>query len=383
VGVSCEAWQRCEEGSCCPTEPCSEALQCQTQECAWGTFRCQYDTDAGETLWATEGESCTDTDACTLDDVCVQGECRGAPLACEDPQPAECRGDQRVSYRAPGTCQAGLCQYEEVVEDCPDGCSAGLCNGDPCSGATCDDGNPCTVDSCVPGTGCAFDPLADGTDCGVCAACLSGSCAYDSSQHAECGVCQKCTALNTCGFQSNTEDLKDECNGGGCVRENCNGSGSCLRADGYDCGTCAACDGGSCVYDSTQHADCGVCQRCTSRYTCGNQTANQDLKDDCAAGECTTGNCSGSGASCGRIADGTDCGTRFCSALEWRQPTCLAGACAGSVLLEDCSDAYACTNDLCDATGCSNNCTSNPDPCLSGWRCGIEEFSGDCTCVPD
>ncbi|MBN2495090.1 MAG: hypothetical protein JXR96_10900, partial [Deltaproteobacteria bacterium] len=169
--------------------------------------------------------------------------------------------------------------------------------------------------------------------------------------------------------------------GGTCKRQNCNGRGSCLRNDGYDCGTCAECQDGECVYDSSQHEDCGLCQRCTARFTCGNQTTSQDLKDECDAGDCTTGNCSGTGAACGRRANGTVCGELYCERTELRQPVCQAGACTGSSLVEDCGYSSGCERGRCIGGACEVLCVDTAGACGSGERCGYNEW-GECTCIP-
>src|SRR5919204_2418899 len=69
------------------------------------------------------GRSCDDGLACTKNDVCVQGVCKGTPYSCDDNNP----------------CTADACD------------GAGGCTHTPVSGS-CDDGNACTTnDTCVAG----------------------------------------------------------------------------------------------------------------------------------------------------------------------------------------------------------------------------------------
>ena len=77
----------------------------------------------------------------------------------------------------------------------------------------------------------------------------------------DCGSCEKCRA-GTCVFQTNLEDIKDECYDGECYTGFCNGSGDCGMSpattvctdDGYTY-TDDECDGtGSCVHHLNQWA---------------------------------------------------------------------------------------------------------------------------------
>jgi hypothetical protein len=71
-------------------------------------------------LAGSEGQPCSDDDACTVSDVCASGACLGAPREC--PAPDECHGT--------GVCESlsGRCQH------------AALSDGTPCSGGACESG---------------------------------------------------------------------------------------------------------------------------------------------------------------------------------------------------------------------------------------------------
>ena len=133
------------------------------------------------------GAACSDGDACTKNDVCLDGECVGEAIECDDEN--QCTLDtcdtQAGCVHTPGTapcddgdactvldaCADGACQPGALV-DCDDGdaCTADKCDPDVgCvhEAVACDDDNLCTEDSCDPDTGCAYHPLecSDGLWC--------------------------------------------------------------------------------------------------------------------------------------------------------------------------------------------------------------------------
>ncbi len=99
---------------------------------------CTLDTfniDTGRCEHEAARLPCDDFDACTTNDTCVDGVCRGESLSCDD-------GD---------ICTDDLCNRET-------GCQNVLT-------AACDDGNPCTADACNASGGCSSENLPDGTPC--------------------------------------------------------------------------------------------------------------------------------------------------------------------------------------------------------------------------
>jgi hypothetical protein len=96
-----------------------------------------------------------------------------------------------------------------------------------------------------------------------CCLCNGGTIANPTQnfaiQNGECLFCQKCTAIDTCSYQADGEDLKDQCSADNCKYGYCNGAGACkMKPNTTDCGTCALCNGlGDCnVYNPTQNSDC-------------------------------------------------------------------------------------------------------------------------------
>lgn len=123
-------------------------------------------------VFASNEASCTDNDACTVDDKCFESTCKsGTLLVCSDSN--DCTTD--LCKKETG------CAYENNQNVCSDNnvcsindiCVSGLCLAGPLQ--NCDDANLCTVDSCEPTTGCKVANVADGTKCAD-GLCKNGSC---------------------------------------------------------------------------------------------------------------------------------------------------------------------------------------------------------------
>jgi hypothetical protein len=83
-------------------------------------------------------------------------------------------------------------------------------------------------------------------------------------------------------------------------------------------------------------------------------------------------------------ADGTECGARSCSGLNWNMQICQAGACTGSVLVQSCNDGKACTTDSCSAGGCSHGNAANGTACeTDNNACTNDVCSGGACTHPD
>jgi hypothetical protein len=185
---SCDAKVGCEfvptAGACSDTNACTVGDACLDGECAAGeplncddNNPCTLDTchpADGCEYTAIDG-ACDDKDQCTTVDACVEGVCVGSvPLECLDSNP--CTNDG---------CNAQTgCTFIANDAFCDDGdacttldqCSQGSCLGGPA--LSCDDSKECTTDSCDSDSGCVFTPVEDGTACtqngGV--VCASGTC---------------------------------------------------------------------------------------------------------------------------------------------------------------------------------------------------------------
>ncbi len=142
-GNFCTASDLCEGGKCTSKEPvdCDDDNVCTTDLCSPLTG-CVH---------IKNGLPCTDGNACTVGDLCVDGACVGQlPLPCNDGNP--CTDD---------SCDPDSgCQFEANSLPCDDGnvcsvddtCFQGWCKGT--GTLECDDGNVCTTDYCKPASGC-------------------------------------------------------------------------------------------------------------------------------------------------------------------------------------------------------------------------------------
>jgi hypothetical protein len=163
------------DGPCDDGDPCTEAGVCAEGVCQAGT-----------------GLACDDGNPCTIDHCdgiagCTylptqSACCVGTENVCDDGNP--CTDD---------FCDAETadCDHQPNIESCDDGsdctvddiCLDGSCLGAPMD---CDDGNPCTQDYCVPGEGCILapqedGPCDDGLACSTGDACVAGVCEADFS----------------------------------------------------------------------------------------------------------------------------------------------------------------------------------------------------------
>jgi hypothetical protein len=149
----------CFDGNPCTNDACDPATGC---------------------VYSPKAGACNDGTACTTNDQCSGGQCKGTPLNCDDGNP--CTND---------TCNAvGGCQFSNANgKACSDGsactqndtCQNGSCKGG--AGVSCNDGNPCTVDSCSAATGCIFNAAAanglacnDDDACSTASKCAGGQC---------------------------------------------------------------------------------------------------------------------------------------------------------------------------------------------------------------
>jgi hypothetical protein len=320
-------------------------------------FACDEQADACVAVPVDDGTECDDGQWCTEDDECTGGVCAGAQR--------DCSAESRECVE--GVCNEDLdrCEGRPMADDepCDDGeyctvgetCLSGDCQGggprdctevaDQCNDEACND----QVDACQP------IPKTDGTECGT----------------------RSCNGLDwmrqTCESGSCTgSDLVLGCDDGrDCTDDACDPAAGCSHtplADGAECGA-RYCDG-------LEHRR----QTCLSGVCSGSELlSNCDDANDCTADTCdgTTG--------CGNtnLADGSECGSRYCSGLEWRRETCQSGQCTADALQDNCDDSNVCTDDACDPLGgCTN--TNNTDGCDDGNACTMNDAcaNGSCTGEP-
>ena len=343
----------CDDGNTCTDDTCAVAVGCQH---------------------GNNSAPCTDSNPCTVGDVCAGGACKsGVVLSCDDGNP--CTKD---------TCKPSGCVYTpDNGAQCSDGnlcTTADSCQGGFCQGTTksCDDANVCTDDSCVPATGCKY--TANAETCSDSNACTSGDvCAAKSCQPGapvdcdDSNVCttDSCAPLTGCKTtpanglscdDTNECTVADTCSGGFCVGQ----QKSCF--DGEEC-TVDTCDPQTgCIYPPLTGPGCDDESACTA-------------SDSCAAGICT--------------GDPVDCDdTNTCSADSCADAT----GCAHQMSQDCCGNGVKESGELCDdgnqqsGDGCSGDCQSletcgngilDPGEACDGDQFPIVCYDGAFTCSPD
>ncbi len=396
-GEGCTVGDTCVDGECVG-EPyvCDDGRDCTLDSCD-GLGNCEYTLKVGRCLingicaksggknpknqclfcdpakdpfgWTSVAYApCNDGDACTLDDVCVDGVCAGEEALCNDGNP--CTKD--LCDPATG------CHYPAENVPCDDGdpctaldfCEAGECNGGPAP--PCDDGNPCTVDYCQTGKGC-FYGLLDGEACDDDDACTIGDLCVE-------GSCQPGSETPVCDdWNDCTSDICDP--HAGCIFPLA-GNPCCIN----DINICD--DGDPCTIDSC-NVDTGACLYLPNEGSCTDKNActENDL--------CKNGSCQGEEVDCD---DGNPCTIDFCHTMTGCQhepvnapcddgnlctlnDQCVQGVCKGTKV--NCNDYNPCTKDLCDPElGCQN--LFNNQPCNDLDLCTTNDVcqEGECHGTP-
>ncbi|TNF26105.1 MAG: hypothetical protein EP329_21795 [Deltaproteobacteria bacterium] len=224
---------------------------------------------------------CDDGDACTTDDVCVDGLCVGAaPRDCDDADICTvdvCKADGGCSHTAIGSlcrddnpCTDEACDpvrgcvfpFNTAPCDDHDACTA----ADTCTQGAClgrlidpDDGNPCTDDLCDHALGVMHVPnrlpCDDGNACTVGDICADGQCTAGATPLG-------CDDGNLC-----TDDSCDPASG--CVNTNntvvCDDESACTAYD--------RCFNGGCTGVTVQCDDGNVCtaDSCDPQVGCKNE----------------------------------------------------------------------------------------------------------------
>jgi photosystem II stability/assembly factor-like uncharacterized protein len=382
-GSACEDGQFCSVGDTCQSGNCltGSARDCSGfgDQCNLGV--CDEAADQCDMQPLANGTGCDDADACTMTDVCTDGNCEGVALDldgdgyvdlvcggtdCADGDPAinpgvfeGPAGDPLCADGIDNDCDAltdlaeVTCGNCNVDADCSD---ADVCNGlETCAGGVCqagtplvcDDGNDCTSDGCDPVAGCSSVQDPDGSACGqrYCAGldrfqptCQAGSCAGVQ-------LLANCADSNPC-----TDDACDP--NLGCSHANnlspCDDSDLCTESD-----VCSA----------------GVCR--------GSQLDCSGLDDDCHLGGCeaASGSCIARPANDGLVCDDglvcTQAGTS----------SCATGACVGGAPL-DCSglDGPCSLGQCAEPAGCFAQGLPDDSPCDDGSLCSTGDrcLAGEC-----
>ena len=225
------------------------------------------------------GTSCDDGNSCTMGDACnPDGMCVGSGLSCNSPPNNQC-------FNTPGSCSGGSCSY--MKKDPGTGCS---------DGNACTDGDRCNADGECAGNPitCNAPPNAQCFD--VPGSCSGGNCSYNRKEPGTgCNDGNACTENDRCGGNGECAGSPVACNSppnalcfnspGTC------GGGDCTymkKPDGTTCGSMQECRDGLCT-GVCADAACGVCKKC-------NPARTECINDDgatCEGGTCLGGICIG------------------------------------------------------------------------------------------
>lgn len=160
----CEARKKDDGASCTDNNACTVNDQCQNGLCVGNTLTCNVNPCAEGVCHKTkgclftpkqDGTACDDGNVCTIGDQCFQGicasgintDCTGLDGDCVLGICESTSGNCTTTSRVDGT----TCSSNDVCVDHPT-CTSGVCSG---TEKTCFDNNPCTLDKCVgPSIGC-------------------------------------------------------------------------------------------------------------------------------------------------------------------------------------------------------------------------------------
>ena len=183
-----------------PGDPC---LMPGGDECAIGSYACRKD-DSG-LLECTPDFSRSEGSACTPDDnMCTSDRCRGG----------ECR---HIAVKDGASCfDANACTTDDV-------CIDGGCVGS--AQLQCNDNNLCTEDFCEPRTGCVFSRIGEGrvNECGGCERLMhavGNTCSLATKKGPCAGGEYRCLQDSGLACVQTIFPLEERCNG---TDDDCNG----------------------------------------------------------------------------------------------------------------------------------------------------------------
>ncbi len=149
--LECDDGNPLTQDSCHPEKGCVYTDICDDFNPCTSDSR---DPVSGACLHAAVPGSCDDRNACTIDDTCVNGACRGTLRSCDDAN--SCTNDYCDNLRGCfRSARTGACDDGNPCTE-NDACREGSCSaGVP---ILCDDGDPGTLDTCNVRDGCVSLP---------------------------------------------------------------------------------------------------------------------------------------------------------------------------------------------------------------------------------
>ncbi len=335
-GNACSQMDTCQAGTCTGGNPvvCTASDQCHV------AGSCNPTTGVCSNPVAPEGKACSDGNACTQTDTCINGACNGAnPVTCTALDQCHVAG---TCNSATGTCSnpniadGTTCNDSDACTQ-TDSCQSGACTGN--NPIVCAASDQChDVGACNPTTGVCSNPNSadgtacdDGDGCTQTDACQTGACA--GGNPVMCTASDQCHGVGTC------DSLSGNCSNPILPEgTTCDDNDACTKTD--------ACSAGKC--NGMAPVVCSASDQCHDVGTC----------------DSTTGMCSNPAS-----ADGSACNDdNVCTVGE----TCQSGSC-GTPQPLDCNDNDECTADTCDPTeGCQHQ---------SGECKPVNPTGGGCDCA--
>lgn len=342
-GDACTVLDKCNFGACK-----GKAMDCSANNSVCGIGICVNGQCSAK---AKDMGLCDDGDACTSNDSCVAGFCKGTPKDCTYLD-GKCNS---------GSCQNGQCQSQAKVGACDDGdpctvgdscaggackgtqkdcsglnsvCGGGICQGGQCvatpinNGGGCNDGNGCTDnDHCQNGqcSGSLKDCSALNDACGI-AVCNNGQCIKGASGPCAPGQVQNDSqSCGNCGTQSRSRSCNNSCQWGAwSAFGSCGGQGTCApgktESQSQACGNCGSQSHTRTCNNSCQWGAYGAYGSCGSQGVCSPGATDGNCADGCQQRVC---NASCSWGGCG-LKPGNACvynaGKNYqcCGSLKWQ-----------------------------------------------------------------
>lgn len=341
-----------------PANPCLQA------ECNGLTGECY-------TVQRAPNTPCDDQNACTENDRCQNGTCKGDSISCVG---------EKACVVASCAPKSG-CVFDNSQCECKTDTD---CGGDLCTGvSTCD----LATGKCVPGTPTSCSHLDGPCVVGVCNPLAAADKLCEVKSRKEGTVCKADGADASCGSGVCAQSVckhapkTAECDGKTCtVGDTCNEAGictpgkvSCPAQGSCPSGACA--NDGSCLYPKVSNTNCDnnlctVNDVCTEAGTCQPGTSKS-----CPAknNSCGTGTCISGTGECKWTPQTKECDGDLCTLDDAcnDQGQCVSGVAPTCTLADEpCRDGSMspqCVNGACTYQNAAKECDANV--CTVGDQC--------------
>jgi len=354
-GTACDDGEFCTTGETCTDGTCGDgfAYDCSSLSSACGVGFCDEANDECAVTPGPDGGACDDGDPCTESDSCDAGTCSGTAIDCSGLE-SDCATAACVN----GTCTPTYLDGQSCDDSEPctlsDTCNdAGNCVG------TWDGGNPACA--CTTDNDCA--PLSDACNTGRCDT-GTGDCYADPNVGDACDDGDPCTSADECGANGACAGTAYTCTPAtNCETSTCDGAGGCVET--IQAGSCLIggnCYNDQEVDPASGCVLCDVAQTQTEWTNVADDTAcggtgSCNQPSTCLAGVCTDNGFLPAGEPCGDQNQTTCDNPDICDGAG----LCLPAYGQAGV---SCDDGNPITvNDQCDGQGqcLGGACTSDAD----------------------